>query len=524
MIVLVSPKGWTGPKRVDGKKVEGTFRAHQVPLGEMREHPEHVTHARALDEELPAARALRCERAACSPSWRALAPKGDRRMGANPHANGGRLLVDLRLPDFRRYAVAVPRPGAVDGEATRVQGEFIRDVLKANAKARNFRVFSPDETASNRWNAVFEVTDRCSVARDPARRRSRRARRPRARSALRAPVRRLARGLPADAVAMASSPATKRSSTSSTRCSTSTRSGSRSRAGSRGARRSLRSTSCSPRTCGDRTTTASPTRIRASSTTSSTRRPRSSASTCRRTRTRSCRVTDHCLRSRHHVNVIVAGKQPAAAVARARRRDRALRSRASASGTGHRSDAGAMPDVVMACCGDVPTLETLAAVSLLREHLPSLKIRVVNVVDLMKLQPHVRASERALRRGLRRALHARPAGHLRVPRLSVAHPSAHLPADEPRQHPRARLQGRGNDDHAVRHDGAQRPRPLPPGDGRHRPDASGPTRARPHFAPRCSTREHATSATSTSTARTCPRSGIGAGRGDLPAQRSTGPA
>ena len=160
MIILRSPKGWTGPKVVDGKPTEGTFRSHQVPMGEMS-NPGHLTlleewmKSYRPDELFDATGKLRSELAE-------LAPKGERRMSANPHANGGLLLRDLRLPDFPDYAVEVPTPGAVDAEATRVQGQFIRDVIKLNPK--NFRVFSPDETTSNRWGAVFEVTNRCSAA------------------------------------------------------------------------------------------------------------------------------------------------------------------------------------------------------------------------------------------------------------------------------------------------------------------------------------------------------------------------
>jgi xylulose-5-phosphate/fructose-6-phosphate phosphoketolase len=159
MVILRSPKGWTGPKTVDGKKTEGTFRSHQVPMGDMS-HPGHI---KVLESWLKSYRPqelfdpagkLRAEIAE-------LAPTGARRMSANPHANGGLLLNDLRLPDFRDYAVKVAKPGAAFGEATRVQGEFIRDVIKRNPS--NFRVFSPDETNSNRWGAVFEVTNRCST-------------------------------------------------------------------------------------------------------------------------------------------------------------------------------------------------------------------------------------------------------------------------------------------------------------------------------------------------------------------------
>src|SRR5579872_6494076 len=157
MIVLRSPKGWTGPKVVDGLQVEGTFRAHQVPLLVDSEHPEHVKQLESWMKSYKAEE-LFDENGRLRPELAELAPKGDRRMGANPHANGGILLRDLRMPDFCDYAVKMPRPGATEAEATRVQGEFIRDVIKLNPA--NFRVFSPDETASNRWNAVFEVTDR----------------------------------------------------------------------------------------------------------------------------------------------------------------------------------------------------------------------------------------------------------------------------------------------------------------------------------------------------------------------------
>ncbi|HEY0558149.1 MAG TPA: phosphoketolase family protein, partial [Thermoanaerobaculia bacterium] len=163
MIVLRSPKGWTGPKIVDGKPVEGTWRAHQVPMAEMAANPGHV---KMLDEWMRGYRPqeLFDEQGRLRAEIAALAPAGERRMSANPHTNGGAVLRNLRLPDFRDYAVEVPAPGAKLAEATRVQGGFLRDVLRLNAEARNFRIFSPDETASNRWNDVFEVTDRESEA------------------------------------------------------------------------------------------------------------------------------------------------------------------------------------------------------------------------------------------------------------------------------------------------------------------------------------------------------------------------
>src|SRR5581483_6988373 len=159
MIVLQTPKGWTGPKVVDGQQVEGTYRAHQVPLSDPRAHPEHLALLEGWmrnyrpEELFDDAGRLRAELAE-------LAPTGDRRMGANPRANGGILLRDLRLPDFRRYAVDVPAPGAVDAEDTRVLGILLRDVIRLNADARNFRIFGPDETASNHLTPVLEATDK----------------------------------------------------------------------------------------------------------------------------------------------------------------------------------------------------------------------------------------------------------------------------------------------------------------------------------------------------------------------------
>ena len=156
--MLRSPKGWTGPKEVDGLPAEGSFRSHQVPLSEVRTNPEHRAQ---LEDWLRSYRPLELfdERGALRGELAALAPEGDRRMGSNPHANGGLLLHDLELPDFRDYAVAVPSPGTTTSEATRVLGGFLRDVMRANGE--NFRIMGPDETASNRLGAVFEASDRC---------------------------------------------------------------------------------------------------------------------------------------------------------------------------------------------------------------------------------------------------------------------------------------------------------------------------------------------------------------------------
>lgn len=159
MIVLRTPKGWTGPKMVDGKPAEGSFRSHQVPLSQLATNPEHL---RQLEEWMRSYKAeeLFDENGRFRSELAALAPKGTRRMGANPHANGGLLLKELKLPDYRDYAVEVPKPGTVEAEATRVMGRFLRDVMKLNADDRNFRIMGPDETSSNRLDAVFEVTDR----------------------------------------------------------------------------------------------------------------------------------------------------------------------------------------------------------------------------------------------------------------------------------------------------------------------------------------------------------------------------
>ncbi len=159
MLILRSPKGWTGPKIVDGKPVENTWRAHQVPVADLQLNPEHV---KILEDWMRSYRPeeLFDENGKVISELAELAPKGDRRMGANPHANGGLLLRDLVMPDSRNYAVSVSKPGAENAEATRVLGKLLRDVMKLNADSRNFRVFGPDETASNRLEALYEVTDK----------------------------------------------------------------------------------------------------------------------------------------------------------------------------------------------------------------------------------------------------------------------------------------------------------------------------------------------------------------------------
>jgi len=381
MIVLRSPKGWTGPKRVDGQQVEGTFRSHQVPMGEMS-HPGHV---RILEKWLESYRPkeLFDKSGTLVPELAALAPTGERRMSANPHANGGLLLRELKMPDFRKYAVTVPNPGAADAEATRVQGSFIRDVIACNPD--NFRIFSPDETTSNRWNAVFEVTNRCSTAEilpsdDHV-----------------APDGRVMEVLSehqcegwlegylltgrhgffscyeafihiidsmfnqhAKWLKVSKQIPWRRPIASLNYLLT-----------SHVWRQDHNGFSHQDPGFIDHVANKKADIIRVYLP--------PDANTL-------LSVTDHCLRSRDYVNVIVSGKQPAPQWL-----DMEAAVKHCTAGLGIWSwasnDQGGEPDVVMACCGDVPTLETLAAVDLLRLHFPDLKVRVINVVNLMKLQP-----------------------------------------------------------------------------------------------------------------------------------------
>jgi xylulose-5-phosphate/fructose-6-phosphate phosphoketolase len=384
MIVLESPKGWTGPKVVDGVQIEGTFRAHQVPVTDMRTKPEHV---KILEDWMKSyhPEELFDENGVLIPELRELAPKGTQRMGANPNANGGLLLKDLRLPDFRSYAVDVPKPGVVISEATRVLGNMLRDVMKLNRDSHNFRVFGPDETASNRLNALFEVTDRTSTAivfpyDDHV-----------------SPDGRVMEVL------------------SEHMC--------------QGWLEGYLLTgrhgffSCyeafihiidsmfnqhakwlkSTRTIGWRRPIASLNYLLTSHVWRQDHNGFShqdpgfidvvvnkKADVVRvyLPPDANCllSVADHCLRSQNYVNVIVAGKQPALQYLDM---DAAVQHCTTGIGIWEwaSNDQGGEPDVVMACAGDVPTLETLAAVDLLRRRLPDVKIRVVNVVDLMTLQP-----------------------------------------------------------------------------------------------------------------------------------------
>jgi xylulose-5-phosphate/fructose-6-phosphate phosphoketolase len=384
MIVLRTPKGWTGPKVVDGAQIEGRFRAHQVPVADFDTKPAHL---QILEQWL---RSYRPERlfdanGRLVPRLAELAPEGNRRMGANPHANGGLLLRALRLPDFREHAVAVRAPGETTAEATRIQGRWVRDVLRANAEARNFRIFSPDETASNRWDAVFEATDRCFTAEiepgddhvapdgrvmemlsehqcegwlegylltgrhglfncyeafihivDSMFNQHAKWLEAARRIAWRAPIASLNYLLTSHVWRQDHNGFSHQD----------------------------------PGFIGHvLNKKADVVRVYLP--------PDANTLLC---------VTDHCLRSRNCVNVIVAGKQPAPQWL-----DMASAISHCTAGIGiwewASNDRGDEPAIVMACAGDVPTLETLAAVSILRAQFPDLKLRVVNVVDLMTLQP-----------------------------------------------------------------------------------------------------------------------------------------
>ncbi|HTR35765.1 MAG TPA: phosphoketolase family protein [Bryobacteraceae bacterium] len=384
MIVLNSPKGWTGPKTIDGVPVEGTFRSHQVPLSDPATNPKHL---QQLENWLKSYKAeeLFDERGRLKPELQELAPSGQRRMGANPHANGGELLRDLRMPDFRDYAVKVTAPGAVEAGDTPILGRFLRDVIKLNQEQRNFRIFGPDETLSNRLNAVFEATNRQWEARQ----------------------------IKTDEFLAASGRVME--VLSEHQCEGWLEgyllTGRHGLFNSYEAFIHIVDSMFNQHAKWLKTTRGIPWRRPIASlnyllTSHVWRQDHNGFShqdpgfidhvvnkkadvvrvylppdaNCLLS------VADHCLRSRHYVNVIIAGKQPALQYLDM---DSAVRHCTAGIGIWEwaSNDQGGDPDVVMACAGDVPTLETLAAVDLLRQRLPDLKIRVVNVVDLMTLQP-----------------------------------------------------------------------------------------------------------------------------------------
>jgi len=383
-IILQTPKGWTGPKVVDGKPVEGTIRAHQVPLAEVRTNP---THLGLLDEWLRSYRPQELFDASGSlkPELAELAPNGTRRMGANPYTNGGVLLRDLRMPEFREYAVQVSAPGAVDAEDTRVLGRFLRDVIRLNGKPRTFRLFGPDETDSNRLSAVFEATERQWTAAT----------------------------IPGDEHLAPEGSVME--VLSEHQCQGWLEgyllTGRHGLFNSYEAFIHIVDSMFNQHAKWLKVTKQIP-----------WRRPLASLNYLLSSHVwrqdhngfthqdpgfldvvvnkkadiirvylppdANCllSVADHCLRSRHYVNVIVAGKHPAPQWLDM---DSAVKHCTAGIGIWEwaSTDGGTEPDLVMGCAGDVPALETLAAVELLRGFFPELKIRVINVVDLMKLEP-----------------------------------------------------------------------------------------------------------------------------------------
>jgi xylulose-5-phosphate/fructose-6-phosphate phosphoketolase len=384
MIILRSPKGWTGPKFVDGLPAENSFRSHQVPLAELASKPEHL---KLLEEWMRSYRPeeLFDENGKLIRELAELAPQGERRMGANPHANGGLLIKDLKLPDFRDHAVDIHEPGTINAEATRVMGLFLRDVMKQNSDSRNFRVMGPDETASNRLGAIFEATNRVLVE----------------------PILSTDDHLSPDGRVM--------EVLSEHLCQGWLEgyllTGRHGFFNCYEAFIHIIDSMFNQHAKWLKTTRHIP-----------WRRPIASLNYLLSSHVwrqdhngfshqdpgfidhvinkkaevvrvylppdanTLLSVTDHCLRSRNYVNVIVAGKQPALQYLDM---DAAIKHCTAGLGIWKwaSNDEGTEPDVVMACAGDVPTLETLAAVDILRQKFPELKVRVVNVVDLMTLQP-----------------------------------------------------------------------------------------------------------------------------------------
>jgi xylulose-5-phosphate/fructose-6-phosphate phosphoketolase len=384
MIIFRSPKGWTGPKKVDGLKVEGFWRAHQVPVADMATKPSHI---KILEKWMKSYKAgeLFDENGSLIQELAELAPKGNRRMGANPHANGGLLLRPLAMPDFRDYAIQVPEPGKITGEATKVLGQFLRDVAKMNAKYRNFRVFGPDETVSNRLSALFETTERQWMAKT----------------------------LPEDEHLATDGRVMEILSEHTCQ----------------GWLEGYLLTgrhgffSCYEafihivdsmfnqhakwlKTCRELPWREPIASLNYLLTSHVWRQDHNGFSHqdpgfidhVVNKKANIVRVyfppdvntllsvADHCLRSRDYINVIVAGKQPEPQWLDM---DSAVKHCTAGIGIWEwaSNDKGTEPDVVMACAGDVPTIETLAAVDLLHHYAPDLKIRVVNIVDLMTLEP-----------------------------------------------------------------------------------------------------------------------------------------
>jgi xylulose-5-phosphate/fructose-6-phosphate phosphoketolase len=384
MIVMRTPKGWTCPKEIDGRRTEDYWRSHQVPMGEMHTNPEHV---RILEQWMKSYRPEELFDASGSlrPELAELPPRGTRRMSANPHANGGLLLRDLQLPDFRGYAVEVPAPGAAVAESTRVMGRFLRDVMKLNMDSRNFRLFSPDESNSNRWQDVLEVTNRAWDADTypwddhlaPDGRVMEMLSEHQCQGWLEGYLLTGRHGFFScyeafihivDSMFNQHAKWLKVCNHISWRRPVASLNYLLS---SHVWRQDHNGFSHQDPGFIDHVVNKKAEVVRVYL-------PPDANSLLW--------VTDRCLRSRNLVNVVVAGKQPAPQWLTM---GEAIKHCEAGLGIWEwaSNDRGYEPDVVMACCGDVPTLETLAAVDLLRRYAPELKVRVINVVNLMKLQP-----------------------------------------------------------------------------------------------------------------------------------------
>jgi xylulose-5-phosphate/fructose-6-phosphate phosphoketolase len=383
MIVFRTPKGWTCPPEIDGKKCEDYWRSHQVPMGDM----DSEAHIRILEEWMKSYRPeeLFDDAGRLVPELQSLPPRGARRMSANPHTNGGLLLHDLKLPDYREYAVEVPSPGATVAESARVMGTYLRDVMKRNLDSANFRLFSPDENNSNRWQDVLEVTNRCYMAEiypeddrlSPDGRVMEVLSEHQCQGWLEGYLLTGRHGFFScyeafihiiDSMFNQHAKWLKvcnhipwRRPVASLNYFLS----------SHVWRQDHNGLSHQDPGFIDHVVNKKAEVIRVYL---------PPDANCLLS------VTQHCLRSRNYVNVVVAGKQPAPQWLTM---DQAIKHCAAGVSIWEwaSNDVDSEPDVVMACCGDVPTLETLAAVSLLREHLPEVKVRVINVVNLMKLQP-----------------------------------------------------------------------------------------------------------------------------------------
>jgi xylulose-5-phosphate/fructose-6-phosphate phosphoketolase len=382
MIVFRTPKGWTGPKFVDGKPVEGTWRAHQVPIADFK-NPEHL---KQLEDWMKSYRPqeLFDEHGKFRDEFAALAPTGHRRMGSNPHANGGALLQPLSTPHFHNYAVAVPKPGSVEGEATRILGSFLRDVMKLNLDKQNFRLFGPDETASNRLEAVYEVSGKEWMA-----------------AVEEVDINLSVKGRVMEVLSehlcegwLEGYLLTGRHGLFS--CyeafihiiDSMFNQHAKWLKVSRNIpwRKPIASlnyllTSHVWRQDHNGFSHQDPGFI------DHVANKKSDVVRIYLPPDANCllSVADHCLRSRNYINLIIAGKQPGWQWLDI---DAAVRHCTVGAGIWRwASNDGGDPDVVMACAGDVPTLETLASVTLLRAYVPDIRIRVVNVVDLMVLQP-----------------------------------------------------------------------------------------------------------------------------------------